>query len=63
MPLHDVLCHLGQESFDRLKVHPTGHASQIHQSPCDGTPGATRQETSPQGRVERTETRVQHEVR
>jgi hypothetical protein len=31
MPLHDVLCHLGQDGFDRLKVHPTGHVSHIHQ--------------------------------
>ena len=63
MPLHDVLCHLGQDSFDRLKVHPAGHACQIHQSLCDGAPGATRHETSPQRRVERTETRVQREAR
>jgi hypothetical protein len=63
MPLHDVLRHLDQESFDRLQVHPTGHASQFHQSLCDGAPGTTRQETSPQRRVEGTTPRVQHEVR
>jgi len=63
MPLHDVLCHLGQESFDGLKVHPTGHGAHLHQSLCDGAPGTPRQETSPQRRVERTTTRRQHEVR
>ena len=63
MPLHDVLRHLGQESFDRLKVHATGHVSQFHQSLGGGAPGTTRRETSPQRRVERTRTRAQHEVR
>ena len=63
MPLHDVLRHLRQESFDRPKVHPTGHTSQFHESLCDGAPGTTRPETPPQHRVESTTTRVQHEVR